>query len=618
MEIAEYILAHRQRANTRGMKIIRKTGLNTYTTMPVTPRSHIAVLERGSDPDRRKPNTAAYLQCRQELIASEGALRFDAQQRATRSQVEKNADQVIKRLRDAEIRDVYDAPGKVSVMKGSTWTRAKSRGVEGGRLYEIMRRLPKGALLHCHFDATVDAGWLIAESRRETHLFVRAASPLTSHPSLYSTPIVFRLLPEEPGTEADGGFKRATEPLNDLYSSSYVPNTWVRLSHARNTFPYEDIYVETVDGFESVLNDFHSRLAQVDDAKSPNAAAFDAFLLSKMTFTPVPTHLRPPIVTSREAWEFFAETFAITEGLQTHRTRFAYFVRSFELAVEDNISYVEPRVNFFQKLFTGSDGQASLTHVDLVELFEKALDTVKAKLPAGKTFDAKIIYSTLRFIDAEQLQWYIDDAIDLKKRFPDRIVAFDLVGHEDHGITLHDYAPSLLAMQHRLRELEIDLPFAFHAGETLGDGDPIDANLYDAILLGTKRIGHAFSLARHPRLVELVKERAICIESCPISNQVLRYTDSLAVHPVLTLLAYGCPVALSNDDPCQFLNLGLSPDFYSILIASDHFDLTSLAVLARNSLQHSLIPDQDQKQTLLSQWQREWDAVIQSIASMDI
>jgi len=32
----------------------------------------------------------------------------------------------------------------------------------------------------------------------------------------------------------------------------------------------------------------------------------------------------------------------------------------------------------------------------------------------------------------------------------------------------------------------------FHAGETLGDGDQADENLYDAILLGSKRIGHAY------------------------------------------------------------------------------------------------------------------------------
>lgn len=42
----------------------------------------------------------------------------------------------------------------------------------------------------------------------------------------------------------------------------------------------------------------------------------------------------------------------------------------------------------------------------------------------------------------------------------------------------------------RQKELGLDVPLILHAGETLGDGDITDDNVYDAILLGTKRIGH--------------------------------------------------------------------------------------------------------------------------------
>jgi len=114
------------------------------------------------------------------------------------------------------------------------------------------------------------------------------------------------------------------------------------------------------------------------------------------------------------------------------------------------------------------------------------------------------------------------------------LLGFDLVGHED-GITskpLIYYAEPLL----RFAEKHPDIPFLFHAGETLGDGTAADMNLYDAILLGTKRIGHAsvryyttsvgvsldlhlhsFSLAKHPRLMEICREKSIAIEVFPIS-----------------------------------------------------------------------------------------------------
>ena len=67
---------------------------------------------------------------------------------------------------------------------------------------------------------------------------------------------------------------------------------------------------------------------------------------------------------------------------------------------------------------------------------------------------------------------------------------FDLVGAEDSLRPLIYYIEPLLRFRERQKEEGVDIPFIFHAGETLGDGTEADLNLYDAILLGTKRIGH--------------------------------------------------------------------------------------------------------------------------------
>ncbi|KAF9009242.1 hypothetical protein BDZ89DRAFT_534008 [Hymenopellis radicata] len=52
---------------------------------------------------------------------------------------------------------------------------------------------------------------------------------------------------------------------------------------------------------------------------------------------------------------------------------------------------------------------------------------------------AKIIYTTLRFIEADDLDWYLKDCIALKKVFPHLIVGFDLVGDENVLRTLSYY-----------------------------------------------------------------------------------------------------------------------------------------------------------------------------------
>lgn len=88
------------------------------------------------------------------------------------------------------------------------------------------------------------------------------------------------------------------------------------------------------------------------------------------------------------------------------------------------------------------------------------------------------------------MEWYLEDCITLKQEFPDLIAGFDIVGDENVMRPLTDYIEPLLAFKRRVNDLGLDLPLILHAGETLSDGGKADNNLYDALLLGTKRIGH--------------------------------------------------------------------------------------------------------------------------------
>lgn len=51
---------------------------------------------------------------------------------------------------------------------------------------------------------------------------------------------------------------------------------------------------------------------------------------------------------------------------------------------------------------------------------------------------------------------------------------FDLVGWEDGLRPLSDYLPDLLWFKERQKEVGLDIPYLFHAGETLGDGSKAD------------------------------------------------------------------------------------------------------------------------------------------------
>jgi adenosine deaminase CECR1 len=192
----------------------------------------------------------------------------------------------------------------------------------------------------------------------------------------------------------------------------------------------------------------------------------------------------------------------------------------------------------------------------------------------------------------------MNQCIEMKLEFPELIAGYDFVGQEDLGRPLSDLSPLLFYFRKKCAESGVDIPFFFHAGETLGDGDSVDENLFDAILLGTRRIGHGFSLYKHPLLIDMVKEKKILIESCPVSNEVLRLCGSIMSHSLPALLARGVPCSLCNDDPTilgQGIS-GMSHDFWQALQGWENLGLAGLGSLAENSVRWASLEDYSQKE----------------------
>lgn len=124
-----------------------------------------------------------------------------------------------------------------------------------------------------------------------------------------------------------------------------------------------------------------------------------------------------------------------------------------------------------------------------------------------------------------------------------------MVGQEDAGYSLNHWLPQLLQMQSRCEQLGLAIPFLFHAGETHNTRGDADSNVHDAIILGSRRIGHGYQLAKHPALQEICRDRQIAVEVCPISHEVLGLCTRIATHPIQQLLAAGVPCVIGSDDP---------------------------------------------------------------------
>ncbi|KAI0695870.1 Metallo-dependent hydrolase [Cerioporus squamosus] len=519
-----------------------------------------------------------YIRERERLIAEDRGRRVDALAFARATDVEKRADEIVRRIRTEENDSVWGPnappiPGSMHVFPGMGFLTARDTILKT-KLFEIVSKMPKGALLHAHLDAMVDARVLLRIALKYPAIHVRVAGKLTAA-TLKATLPEFCPLPESEWTSS----------VQSLTDDGYVPGTWVPLSNARETF----------------------------GLGGPDA--FDDWVVAALTINPSEAYVTHSTVD--KIWQKFATTFSVARGMTRYFPVYEDYLREFfRSSVEDGISYIEARMPLWYKYMIGPDGQENVPHREWLIVYDRVIKEVKEEFArqgrADEFLGSKVIYSTLRVVTCEELEWYLEDCLALKQEFPHLICGFDLVGHEDPLKPLIYYIDPLRRFVQRQKEVGVDIPFIFHAGETLGDGTPADMNLYDAILLGTKRIGHGFSLVKHPRIMEICRERDIAVEVCPISNEILRYTGSMPMHPLPALMNQGVHVALSSDDPAMFGNLGLSFDFFQVLVASEVTGLITLREMGRDSLKYSCLDPEDKARALALHDQR-WSRLIEWI-----
>lgn len=339
-------------------------------------------------------------------------------------------------------------------------------------------------------------------------------------------------------------------------------------------------------------------LVETYRSKAKNVTQFNQDLRRK--FTMVVDNPDEVYKCADDAWEVFMNYFKIVESMITFRPVWEeYFYNALKLIREHKVMYVEVR-SVLPPLYE-LDGK-SYDPLITAKSYHKVIKRFKKDYP--DFFGAKLIYAPSRKVDRKTIDTYIELARQIKKEIPDTFAGFDLVGEEDKGNPLIAYAPQLF-------KAAGELNYFFHAGETNWYGTSSDTNILDAILLGTKRIGHGFALTKHPLYTKEVLERDIGIEVNVISNTVLSLVRDVRDHPLSTFLAQGLPVVISSDDPGAWESDPISMDMYVTFVgaASRFSDLRLLKTLAMNSLKYSAM-DKNEKQDAINQFDRQWKAFV--------
>ena len=132
-----------------------------------------------------------------------------------------------------------------------------------------------------------------------------------------------------------------------------------------------------------------------------------------------------------------------------------------------------------------------------------------------------------------------------------------------------------------------------HAGETTGP-----EAIWEAISIGSERLGHALSAIRDPKLIEELQKRQIPLELNPSSNMRTGVCPSFSAHPLRQYFDAGLLVTLNSDDPAFF---GSSVENeYRLAHNLQGFTKAELKQLAANSFSASFLPEEP-KQRWLSQ-----------------
>ncbi|KAF3909439.1 hypothetical protein AA313_de0202459 [Arthrobotrys entomopaga] len=503
------------------------------------------------------------------FIAKEKEKRHDFAYRQRMSPLAVEAAKVVREIRQIEKTKVWsNAPeSEDEVYPGMSFTLAKER-MEKTLLWKVVKRMPKGALLHAHFDAMCDMRWMCEAAIETPDILVSVPQPLVES--------------QDYTTAAAPTFKigEASSDLTSITSSSYKPGTFVPLSSQITDSNREDF-----------INYFvrHTTISIQDSLTHHNGL--------------------------NDIWRRFSAVFRVILGISQHVPFFRKMVRRVisQLAA-DGVRYVDIRTVFFVPHNPEDRHKGAY---DILAAFKEELAAFKATPEGANFWGARIIWTTLRIHDREFIEENMRYCVEVFKKYPDIIAGFDLVGQEDLGRPLIDLLPELKYFETLCAQENVTIPFFFHAGEVNSDGDAHDENLFDAVLLGTKRIGHGFSLYKHPLLIEEVKNRNICLEVCPISNEVLRLASSILSHPLPAFMANGVAVALANDDPGILGQgaTGMSHDFYQVLQAFDNVGLEGVGDLVETSVMFAAFEGEEVgvvkeggfREKCLNELRQEWE-----------
>ena len=310
---------------------------------------------------------------------------------------------------------------------------------------------------------------------------------------------------------------------------------------------------------------------------------------------------------STDIWKEFEFRFKRIEAFNSYQPVTEDFYASiFDSLAADGVQHVELRTHLSDNLYDLEHPAGYFTGDSVIKYIQHAVQRTRANREPN--FSCALIYTNVRFYPVEVIKADLVRAFGYRKKYPELVTAYDLVAHEDAGYSTRFYLDAWLSRDSLAKTFGIDLPFCFHDGES--DWQHV-SNVYDAVMLKTRRLGHGFNLSFFPAAEAEIIRSETCVEVSPLSNQILGYITDLRMHPAHAWIKHGMQISISPDDPSIFGYTGVTPDYWSIFLAWE-LDLRSLKQLAINSIRYSFLAE-NKKKAALENWNKKWIDFVQVI-----